>query len=54
MIIGKYNILGKEFKEEKYVSILNPTTQKEYAKVYALNKETVDLIYKFAKEKQKS
>ncbi|CRX36816.1 / gapN / NADP-dependent glyceraldehyde-3-phosphate dehydrogenase /:278624 Reverse [Candidatus Hepatoplasma crinochetorum] len=53
MIIGNYKILGKKYHTENYVSIINPSLQKEYAKVYALNKDTVDKIYQFAEEKQK-
>ncbi|BDV03498.1 MAG: NADP-dependent glyceraldehyde-3-phosphate dehydrogenase [Candidatus Hepatoplasma scabrum] len=52
MLIGKYKILGKEYKTKDYVEILNPSTNTSYAKVPALKKELVDKIYQFASNKQ--
>ncbi len=48
-----YKILDKEINFDKYVDILNPTTNEILGQVPALSKEQVGQIYEFASQKQK-
>ncbi len=49
----KYKIKNETREFEKYISIISPITNDEYAKVPSLSIKDVDEIYDYAKEQQK-